>query len=113
VKNLQDGMASNPNHYDFLFEGIEGEQKKIFETLLTSLFPWTYGKKSSGQHYDFSNIGKNRDKKQISNPECFPKYFLFQVPSREIPDEKLETMISIWESMQPKERKESIKQELF
>jgi len=113
VKNLQDGMASNPNYYDFLFEGIGIEQKEIFDKLLKFLFPSTYGKKSSGQNYDFSNIGKNRDKKQISNHECFPKYFLFQVPSLEIPDEHFDKMISAWEAKQPEERKSAIKQEIF
>ncbi|MDQ1354093.1 MAG: NTPase protein [Acidobacteriota bacterium] len=113
TKNILDGMASTPDGYAFLFEGIGVEQKNTFEMLLKSLFPWTYGRKSSGQNFDFSNIGKNRDEKRISHPDCFPKYFLLQAPLLEISDEEIEKMISDWKSLPSEKQKAFIENEMF
>lgn len=105
------GITSVKEKYISLMEGTK--QKKIFESLLHLLFPVTFGRILNNVQPDYQNIVKNRNRKKISHPDCFPKYFLLQVPSLEISDEQLETMISIWKLKQPKERKESIKLELF
>lgn len=92
---------------------------EIFKRLLLELFPeflhkvWSDIILMEMNTPPFMTYRGDRLEKRIFHPDCFPKYFLLQVPSLEISDEKFEAMIFIWKSMKPKERKESIKQELF
>ncbi|MCX6579373.1 MAG: P-loop NTPase fold protein [Candidatus Aminicenantes bacterium] len=106
-------MASLRKLIDSLLISTNDREKEIFQKLLTHLFPETIGKVLTNQQPNLSSIQKDRNKKKISHPECFPKYFLFQVPSLEIPDEQLETMISIWQLMPSEDRKAYIRQVLF
>jgi len=39
-----------------------------------------------------------RAEKKITHPDVFPKYFMLKVPSTELPDETVESLISIWDN---------------
>ncbi len=104
-------ITSVKEKYISLMEGTK--QKKIFESLLQLLFPVTFGRILKSVQPDYQNIVKNRDRKQISHPECFPKYFLLQVPLLEISDEEIEKMISQWELLQSEKQKAAIENEMF
>jgi len=40
--------------------------------------------------------GTYRADKRLTDPDCFPKYFLFRIPQREIPDQTVEELIRQW-----------------
>jgi predicted KAP-like P-loop ATPase len=104
-------------HVENLLKNKPGAE--IFKRLLIELFPEFFHKVWPDiiplkiQSPPFRRYRGDRVEKRIYHPDCFPKYFLFQVPSLEISDEQLERMISAWEPMQHEDQKVAIKQEMF
>ncbi len=102
------GFISNEKEkYQKIREHIEqimSEQKEkeiLLELLQTIFFVEVKNAFSKMGSVKYSNVSSYRSEKRITHPDVFPKYFMFKVPPRELPDEVVESLINSWNKTDP------------
>lgn len=84
-------------HINALVEEIP--QKDIVLELLKKLFPEIDNAFKDRGRWNHDHLASSyRAAKRISHPDVFPRYFMLNVPSSDIPDGVIEELISSWNS---------------
>jgi hypothetical protein len=87
------------------------EHKDVLERLLRNIFPEVDNAYLEKEESLDSRELRRRQK--ITHPDSFQKYFLMQVPAYDIPDEKIQDLISTWNSDSNKTVKNIIKEDIL
>lgn len=90
----------------------EEENSDVLLALLQTIFfvevknAFNLGKTS----YDKPSSSVYRREKRITHPDCFKKYFMLKVPSRELSDKMVESIIDLWNNLEKKQLSEKLKE---
>jgi predicted KAP-like P-loop ATPase len=91
-----DGKEKPGKIKDHIDEMVKKESdSELLIELLKTIFPVEVKSAFMKQHISY-RADKYRTEKRITHPEVFPKYFILKVPSEELSDEKVESIISNW-----------------
>ncbi len=98
----QDEEKRNERIRTHLLELLKNESRgESLQVLLSTLFfqvGTTLGEFFSSQRK--SDSKSTLLEQRITNPEVFPKYFMLKTPISDIPDETIDTIISIWNRLE-------------
>jgi len=105
--------------YKLIKEHIENlvkneKEEEVLKELLKDIFFVEVKNALNGGGIEHSGVATSyRAEKRITHPESFKKYFMLKVPSSEISDELIETILRIWDSTKNEEKESNISKSLF